>query len=652
MKYFNSFRTLVIASFIGLASTASGQSTSKPLSFPPQGTSTVANWYSSYVGVRFQICAPSSIAGDKIYTTANDGTGGATAWGGAPVAFVCHDMKFGPASDTNGCSPYPTGYFSGKIALVWRGTCEFGAKALAAQNAGAVAVVLVNNVSGGPVGMAAGAVGASVTIPVYMISLEDGTAIANQLNIGVPVTLTTLLTWSSGNGNDLGFVPEGYSLPVNNATPYSQLNLHPNAYKGINGAFVANYGVNNASNVKVKADLSWTPTGGSTSVVHSDSNTLSAFPVTDSVWTIFSAPYDLPAVSGTGKFDLAYTISSDSVDAFPGDNTVNYSFYATDSLYSKGRYDFVNNRPYCALYTGAGGTDPYIWGVPYFVPHGGDVFKNVQFSVSSGPGLLNGLVNIYVFKWVDGSGSTATDSLMENDELSMIGVGTRAFDGILDSSFQFFSVAISADSINEGFDQVFTADNSWYVIAAEVPNGTALGLDGVVDGYPRSYGRTKAPGAKYYEYYNPVWGGDRYASTNNMIGSPSSPWYPWSFDGVGSYDIDSVTYSTQKGLIPSLPFTVTSHVSAVNNVSNFASVSVFPNPATEYVNVSVELKSTAKKVTYTVINSSAKVVSKESRENVQNDKYTYNTSSLPSGNYFMVINADDKVTFKKFTVIK
>ena len=655
MKYLDFFRTLVIASFIGLASTANGQSTSKPLSFPPVGTSTTPNWYSSYVGVRFQICAPSSIAGDKIYTTANDGSGGTTMWGGAPQAFVCQPLKFaGPVPDTNGCSPFAAGYFTGKIALIWRGTCEFGYKALQAQYAGAIAVVIVNNASGGPVGMGAGASGASVTIPVYMISLEDGLAIASQLNMGNPVTLTTLLTWSSGHANDLGLVPEGYSLPVNNATPYSQLNAHPLAYKGIDGAFVANYGTNDANNVKVKADLSWTPTGGSSSVVHSDSNTLeSVFHVTDSVFTIYAAPYDLPTVTGPGQFDLTYTISSDSVDGFPGDNTVNYSFYATDSLYSKGRYDFANNRPYAALYTGYGGTNPtYIWGVPYYIANGGDVFSHVQFSVSSGPGLLNGLVNIYVFKWVDGSGSTPVDSLMQNDELSMIGVGTKAFDGVLDSSFQFFSVPVSGDTTNEGFDQVFTSSNSWYVIGAEVATGTALGLDGVVDGYPRAYGRTQAPGAKYYEYYNPIWEADRNTSAAGMLSNPTSPWYPWSFDGVGSYDIDSVTYSTQKGLIPALPFTTTSHISAVNHVSNFANVSVFPNPAADYVNVSVDLKSTAKKVTYTVINSSAQVVSKVSHDNVQNDKYTFNTSSLPSGNYFMVINADDKVTFKKFTVVK
>ena len=48
---------------------------------------------------------------------------------------------------------------TGKIALVSRGTCEFGMKS--AQNAGAEAVIIYNNV-GGIVNMAAGAVGADV----------------------------------------------------------------------------------------------------------------------------------------------------------------------------------------------------------------------------------------------------------------------------------------------------------------------------------------------------------------------------------------------------------------------------------------------------------------------------------------------------------
>lgn len=73
-------------------------------------------------------------------------------------------------------APFTPGYFIGKFALIYRGTCEFGAKALAAQTAGATGVIIVNNLLG-VAGMGAGANGASVTIPVIMVTTEAGDAI-------------------------------------------------------------------------------------------------------------------------------------------------------------------------------------------------------------------------------------------------------------------------------------------------------------------------------------------------------------------------------------------------------------------------------------------------------------------------------------------
>ena len=72
----------------------------------------------------------------------------------------------------------------GKIAVIRRGTCEFGFKILAAENAGAIAVIMVNNVAGGPITMGAGADGGSVTIPSIMISQADGETLIAALQAG------------------------------------------------------------------------------------------------------------------------------------------------------------------------------------------------------------------------------------------------------------------------------------------------------------------------------------------------------------------------------------------------------------------------------------------------------------------------------------
>ncbi len=74
---------------------------------------------------------------------------------------------------------------SGRIAVVKRGVCEFGVKALNAQNAGAVAVLMWNNQGGtAQFTPAPGAVGAQVTVPVFAISQNDGDSLALELANG------------------------------------------------------------------------------------------------------------------------------------------------------------------------------------------------------------------------------------------------------------------------------------------------------------------------------------------------------------------------------------------------------------------------------------------------------------------------------------
>jgi extracellular elastinolytic metalloproteinase len=63
--------------------------------------------------------------------------------------------------------------FSGKIAMIDRGDCQFGVKVLKAENEGAIAVIICNNEAGGAQGMPPGTDGNLVTIPAVMISLED-----------------------------------------------------------------------------------------------------------------------------------------------------------------------------------------------------------------------------------------------------------------------------------------------------------------------------------------------------------------------------------------------------------------------------------------------------------------------------------------------
>jgi minor extracellular serine protease Vpr len=76
----------------------------------------------------------------------------------------------------------------GKIALVQRGTCPFSDKHLNAQAAGAVGIVVFNNVAGDPIVMGGDSTG--IAIPGVMVSLADGQLLQGTVEEGETVSVT------------------------------------------------------------------------------------------------------------------------------------------------------------------------------------------------------------------------------------------------------------------------------------------------------------------------------------------------------------------------------------------------------------------------------------------------------------------------------
>ncbi len=91
-------------------------------------------------------------------------------------------------TDTLACSDTLPTNLKGKIALIYRGNCTFVQKVKNAQNAGAIAVVMVNTQGSSLLTM--GGSDDSITIPAILISYTDGSGIYNALKAGSEVTAT------------------------------------------------------------------------------------------------------------------------------------------------------------------------------------------------------------------------------------------------------------------------------------------------------------------------------------------------------------------------------------------------------------------------------------------------------------------------------
>jgi PA domain len=139
-----------------------------------------------------QVTAPATIAGIKSVGTAAFGAP-LTAAGVAAEIRIARDAAdaAGPL-DTDGCSPITNaGEIAGRIALIDRGTCAFTIKAKNAQDAGAAAVLIANNVAGAAPGLAGA--DPTITIAVASVSQADGNAIKAELLATPPNAVVAFL---------------------------------------------------------------------------------------------------------------------------------------------------------------------------------------------------------------------------------------------------------------------------------------------------------------------------------------------------------------------------------------------------------------------------------------------------------------------------
>ncbi|MBT8316640.1 MAG: hypothetical protein HKP59_03365, partial [Lutibacter sp.] len=142
---------------------------------------------------KLTVNSPVEVAGEYQVTSASFGPSITSISGDLVLA------NDGTTAPTEACSAFVNGTeINGNIAVVERGSCTFVTKVLNAQNEGAIAVVVVNNIDGVPITLGGDEDG-TITIPSVMISKEEGNLLINQLENGVNITIEAIETPFTGS---------------------------------------------------------------------------------------------------------------------------------------------------------------------------------------------------------------------------------------------------------------------------------------------------------------------------------------------------------------------------------------------------------------------------------------------------------------------
>ena len=506
---------------------------------------------------------------------------------------------------------------SGKIAVVYRydgGTastiCYMSEKALIAQNAGAIAVLIVNRPSAGAdIGTGGLTVAPNVTIPVVLLNFNDGEILRAEMQNG-PVTM--FLGNKTGLfANDLALRTEAALIPKKGFFP-ALLAQNETEFNFDLGARIYNPGNLPQGNVSLRATVT-NPAGN---LVYDNSVSAMYIDINDSIDVAPGENFTLADFSlstyPVGTYTLVYTASmmdlnmTNIVDEYASDNSISYSFTISESIYSAAKIDTATGLPS---------------GKTFYRPSTNNQTYSIC-SVISDPNASRLAVEGLYFAAVKGT-AVPGDSLLTGEEISVY-------------LYKWEDVFVDLNDPSFGFGTLTEVAQAYYYYPSEL-------------GYETVFAPFNEPIV--------LTDNDRYlacvqtVNTNVYFGHDNTN-YTWNTDyylqPICPNENDGTYYTNGFGLdIPNaLGIKVMEPVTSANELTN-VKILAYPNPAMN--SITIALKASGK-IALTVTDISGKIVL-NSTELLFNEKAEIDISTLESGVYLLKIRTNDGQT-SQINVVK
>ncbi len=557
--------------------------------------------------------SPAPIQGSYTHTWADPAGGWGTPDFNIPGTFVQGDLMLvedgstgindqGHPVSQEGCNPL-TNDLTGKIAVIYRNTCEFGEKALNAQTAGAIGVIVINR-DPEVIQMGAGAAGANVTIPAVMLTSFDGATLVNQM-------ATSTVNVFIGNkvgvfANDVAIRPGGTLISKSTGVP-ALLAQDGTEFNFDIGTQLFNDGSSAQTNISVNA----TVTDPSGNAVYNQTITVASLASPDSVYLYPGEAQAFPAFSlptyAPGRYTLTYTVGLDAAnDDYAADNVITTYFSINDTIFSYSSLDAVNNLP-----GGVGGYRPNENNATYSICN---VISDPNASRIGVQGLYFALVTNAADS-IDLTGEEIALNLYEwGDNFVDLNDPNLAFNVLTPVAFGYYYYPSNLeDTIVYGaFEAPYVLENNKrYLACAQTVNLSV-----------------------FFRY-------DTQINYTTNVNGYLQPLFPVESDGTysaGGFGSDNA---------PSLALRVFDATSASIAESNIVNAVAYPNPAIDNLSISIEGEGTAELSTTdvagrTVLTKSADLV---------NGKTDLNIAALNAGVYVVNVVLENGKT-AQFNVVK
>jgi hypothetical protein len=390
----------------------------------------------------------------------DDGTAGTNPQGNPISAEGC------AGSPAPGAPPTSTAWndLTGKIAVIYRNTCEFGYKALQAENAGAVGVIIINR-DPEVIQMGGGAEGTNVNIPVVMLSSTDGATLTTEMQNG-PVVMfignkTGLYAADAGITNGSTLIPTSSAVPVQLATNATEFNFDL-------GTRIFNYGSADQNNISLNATIDG-PTGN----VYNETVSGISIVAGDTVDVFPGGSFTLPQFGlgsyPEGRYTLTYNVDLGVADEYAADNSRTVDFIITDSIYTLASTDITTNHPSsnngfrpstntstfsnCIVFDDANGSRVAVEGLYFSATTAADPTTGNPIDLSGEE------IALYVYRWEDVF-TDLNDANLAFNSLTPVGVG-----------YYYYPSDLQGETVYGDLDSpVVLEDNQRFLFCAQTVN--------------------------------------------------------------------------------------------------------------------------------------------------------------------------------------